>query len=334
MLKPRLYGLLIGLATALAACGGPSSTPGVTTSGLKTVYLVSTADDPNRRVMYFSITHGYVQSPTVDLQFQYLPFATAATTFQSKQYPLVEANWLNVAQAYQGGQLTQILSPGIANVAQTILALPKNSTITDASQLKGKKVGIISLGTIYALEGRYVLSKKFNLNPALQGGDIKWQEVNAGDALLGLLKNGDIDAALVTQIQSYTVQQNTSDYKVLENVTKDYLALTNTKYVMNSALVIYKNPDSMPVADAKEVQRLLAANYDYYKAHKDAIVSEVARETKIDVNYLKWATTYFDFPTGAVTADAKSVIQAGWQAALTIKSINSLPPIEQCIFTA
>jgi NitT/TauT family transport system substrate-binding protein len=334
MFKPRLYGLLIGLATALAACAGSNATPGVTTSGLKTVYLVSTADDPNRRVMYFSITHGYVQSPTVDLQFQYLPFATAATTFQSKQYPLVEANWLNVAQAYQGGQLTQILSPGIANVAQTILALPKNSTITDPSQLKGKKVGIISLGTIYALEGRYVLNKKFGLNPALQGGDIKWQEVNAGDALLGLLKNGDLDAALVTQIQSYTVQQNTSDYKVLENITKDYLALTNTKYVMNSALVIYKNPDSMPVNDAKEAQRLLAANYDYYKSHKDAIVSEVAKETKIDPNYLKWATTYFDFPTGAVTADAKSVIQAGWQAAIAIKSINSAPPIEQCIFTA
>jgi hypothetical protein len=90
----------------------------------------------------------------------------------------------------------------------------------------------------------------------------------------------------------------------------------------------------MPANDAKEVQRLLAANYDYYKGHKDAIVTEVAKETKIDPNYLKWATTYFDFPTGAVTADAKSVIQAGWQAALTIKSINSVPPIEQCVFTA
>jgi len=52
--------------------------------------------------------------------------------------------------------------------------------------------------------------------------------------------------------------------------------------VMNSALVIYKNPDSMPAKDAKEVQRLLAANYDYYKAHKDAIVTEVAKETKTD----------------------------------------------------
>jgi NitT/TauT family transport system substrate-binding protein len=333
MLKHRLFYIFLGVAMAMAGCGGNGAPSGVTTSGLKTVYQVSTADDPNRRIMYFSITHGYVQSPTVDLQFQYLPFATAATTFQSKQYPLVEANWLNVAQAYQGGQLTQIVSPGIANVAQTILALPKNSTITDASQLKGKKVGIISLGTIYALEGRYVLNRKYNLNPALQGGDIKWQEINAGDALLGLLKSGDIDAALVTQIQSYTVQQNPSDYKVLENVTKAYLQLTNTKYVMNSALVIYKNPDSMPAKDAKEVQRMLAANYEYYKAQKDAIVTEVAKETKVDVNYLKWATTYFDFPTGAVSADAKSVIQAGWQAAITIKSITSAPPIEQCIFS-
>lgn len=331
MLKMRLYYVLLVAATIVTACGGGSAPSGVTTSGLKTVYQVSTADDPNRRIMYFGITHGYVQSPTVDLQFQYLPFATAATTFQSKQYPLVEANWLNVAQAYQGGQVTQILSPGIANVGLTIIALPKNSKITDAAQLKGKRVGIISLATIYALEGRYVLNKKFNLNPALQGGDIKWQEIAAGDALLGLLKNGDIDAAVVTQIQAYTVQQDSADYKVLENVTKDYLQLTNTKYVMNSALVIYKNPDSMPAKDAKEVQRLLAANYDYYKAHKDAIVTEVAKETKTDGAYLKWVTTYLDFPTGAVTPDAKSVIQAGWQAAIEIKSINSAPPIDQVI---
>jgi len=42
-------------------------------------------------------------------------------------------------------------------------------------------------------------------------------------------------------------------------------------------------------------------------------------------------TTYLDFPTGAVTPDAKSVIQAGWQAAIEIKSINSAPSIDQVI---
>ena len=79
MLKHRLFYIFLGVAMAMAGCGGNGAPSGVTTSGLKTVYQVSTADDPNRRIMYFSITHGYVQSPTVDLQFQYLPFATAAT---------------------------------------------------------------------------------------------------------------------------------------------------------------------------------------------------------------------------------------------------------------
>jgi ABC-type amino acid transport substrate-binding protein len=268
-------------------------------------------------MFYYALQHDLIHSDTVNLKVAYLPFAAAIAAAQSKQYPIVESNLVTTAQQQAAGLGTKIFSPGLTDTGTTVIIVPKNSPITSPSQLKGKKVGTVSLATSYMLEARDLLSRNFGLNTSLTGGDIQWSPITSPTALLATLQSGGLAAAVTNGSQTYTV---TSDFRAIAAGPS-----------ISSTFNMYTSPDSVKAADVPEVRRMIAASYAYFQRNESSVIAQVASEQGVSGALLKWEAGLFGLQAGPFNGTQKTWFTTFLSVAAQLRSIKSAPPLANLI---
>lgn len=333
MRKIRIL-LLFATLSAAVACSssGNTNSPSSASSGTKATYTIATSNDPSRYMFYYALQHGLIHSDSVNLKVTYLPFAAAIAAAQSKQYPIVESNLITTAQQQAAGLGTKIFSPGLTDVGTTVIIVPKNSPITSPSQLKGKKVGTVSLATSYMLEARDLLTRNFGLNTSLTGGDIQWSPITSPTAMLATLQSGGLAAAVTNGSQTYTAlyAQPNSDFRVLYPVTSDFKAIAPGPSI-SSTLNMYTSPDSVKAADVSEVRRMIAASYAYFQQDESAVIAQVAKEQDVSSALLKWEAGLFGLQAGSFNGTQKTWFTTFLGVAAQLGSIKSAPPLANLI---
>jgi ABC-type nitrate/sulfonate/bicarbonate transport system substrate-binding protein len=317
-----LAGLLASIALIATACGDSGGdAPKAQKSGVK-VYTASTADDPNRYLVYYPIIHHLVNNPNVKINLKLLPFATAAEAYQKKQYNLVEANFLNVAQGAQQGFNTEIVSFGLQDKGSAAIVVKKGSNIKSPADLKGKKVGIQVLQTIFGLTARSVLKTKYGLNTNPEKGDIKWVEIPEIPTLYRLLDKGDIAAIVTAQIATWqTVGNPGGPTTLLMNAAKEFNATNKTQGILSTSWVTYKDAN-IPEKDITALRALFKADTDYLYAHEDELVAKVAKERDVDPAYLKWFLENVSMGTGPITPAQQEALKVDLGAAADLGMIK------------
>ncbi len=334
MRKIRMLLLLLATLLAAAACSssGSVNSSGGGSSGTKDTYTIATSNDPSRYMFYYALQQGLVPSSSVNLKVAYLPFAAAIAAAKSKQYPIVESNLVTTAQEQAAGLGAKIFSPGLTDVGTTVIIVPKNSPITSPSQLKGKKVGTVSLATSYMLETRDLLSGNFGLNTSLTGGDIQWSPITSPTAMLATLASGGLSAAVTNGSQTYTAlyAQPNSDFRVLYPVTSNFTAIAPGPSI-SSTFDMYTSPDSVKAADIPEIQRMIAASYAYFQQNESAVIAQVAKEQDVSSALLKWEASLFGLQAGPFNDTQKTWFTTFLGVAAKLGSIKSAPPLANLI---
>lgn len=333
MRKIRIMLLLAALLAAVA-CSSSASTNSAngTGSAAKDTYTIATSNDPSRYMFYYALQHGLVSSGSVNLKVAYLPFAAAIAAAQSKQYPIVESNLVTTAQQQAAGLGTKIFSPGLTDVGTTVIIVQKNSPITSPSQLKGKKVGTVSLATSYMLETRDLLTRNFGLNTSLTGGDLQWSPITSPTAMLATLQSGGLSAAVTNGSQTYTAlyAQPNSDFRVLYPVTSGFSAIAAGPSI-SSTFNMYTSPDSVKAGDVAEIRRMIAASYAYFKQNESTVIAQVAKDQDVSSALLKWEAGLFGLQAGSFSDTQKTWFTTFLGVAAQLGSIKSAPPLANLI---
>lgn len=320
-----LAGLLASTALIATACGDSGGeAPKAEKSGLK-IYTASTADDPNRYLVYYPIIHHLVKNPNVQIDMKLLPFASAAEAFQKKQYNLVEANFLNVAQGAEQGFNTEIVSFGLQDKGSAAIVVKKGSNIKSPADLKGKKVGIQVLQTIFGLTARSVLAKQYGLDTSPEKGDIKWVEIPEIPTLYRLLDKGDVAAIVTAQLATWqTVGNPGGPATVLTNAAQEFNTANKTDGILSTSWVTYKSAN-IPEQDITSLRALFKADTDYLYAHKDELVAKVAKERDVDPAYLNWFLENLSLGSGPITPAQQTALKADLGAAADLGMIKPVP---------
>lgn len=155
----------------------------------------------------------------------------------------------------------------------TVLIAKKGSNIQSVKDLKGKNVSVPSIGNTQHLLLLKLLEEN-NLSVTSDGGDVNVIEANNAD-VVNLMKNGDIDAAIVPEPWGSTITG-----KSVANTVLDYKEITdNGDYVVTTVIV---NKDYME-SHEEVIKKFLKAHVDA----TDYIVQYPDEAAKIMNNQLK-----------------------------------------------
>lgn len=313
--------VLLALALLIAACA-PATPP------QRTSLEIAYADDPSRHALLWAMVNGKVTSPTVDVKVSFLPFAQIIPAANTKQYDALEATPLALPRAPGAEPGFLVLSNGLVNISSTALMAGKGG-VSSPAQLKGKTIGVASLGGTFVLETRYVLQKGHGLNTDLRSGEVKFSETPP-EATAALLKDGKLDAAVVAQLGYYRLRSS-PDHTLLANVTEEFTRLAGHRPV-NSVVVTYRDKAAAKKAALGELQKMLAASRSYLLANKAEVFKDVAAKRGVDQAFLEWVFTVLDLAAGPVTDQDMAQITATWDAAKSIGDIQSVPAVKDVVF--
>lgn len=316
---------LMLLAIVLGACAPAAPAAPAQRTTIELAY----SDDPSRHALLWALVNGKVTSTTVDVKVSFLPVAQIIPAANTKQFDAIEATPLAVPRAPGEEPGFLILSNGLVNSGSTALVVAKGGPVRTPADLKGRTVGVASLGATFLLEARFVLQRVYGLNTDLRSGEVRFSETPP-EATAQLVKDGKLDAAVVSQLATYRLL-NSPDHRTLMNVTQEFQKAAGRPPV-NSIVVTYRDRAATKRAALAEVQRLLAASRAYLLEHRDEVFQDVAQKRKVDPAFLTWVFGVQDLAAGPVTDQDIAQIAATWDAAKAIGDIRSVPKIQDLVF--
>lgn len=275
--------LAIVLALGVAACGGDDEEPaggGGSNTGQEaaaedcgTMSLLVVDDDSHRSGLW-AIENGEVTSDSVELEITYGQIPALIQATGSGQYDITQTSLPGVALARQGGAELEIVYFGIAHTGggiQTFVA--KDSDIQDPSDLKGKTLGVVSLGSTATLEAASVYNGKYNIDAKPEGGDIRWTELDP-PTLLNAVKKGQVDAALMWHSWGWQAE-NDPQLRAIDDLDDEFREI-NGEWPIGSAYTATSEQLEGKEDCYREFQRMINESRDYAQENISDIAPEVS----------------------------------------------------------
>lgn len=287
-------------------------------------------DDAGYEVMFYALKQGIIKSPKVRLKFHALSIPSLIQAMASKQHDLIGTASIAVPKAVKRGLKAKIVCLGSTTKEGSYgIFVKKASDIKSVIELKGRKLGVHSLGAANVVQMKIVLQKKFGLNTSRVGGDLNFVEAPPLQ-LATLLARGGVDAIFGFGVGFYKASRH-PDFHLLVKTAAEYKKAFGTLNPVEAYIAfedfIARNPEAI-----REVQRLFFESKKYYTAHGDEIVKEVATKQKQDYNYLKW---WFEEGWGSPFSLEKKWVDAldrYYQLAYEIGDLSYRPDTEKLIW--
>ena len=311
------------LAGATALLAAPSIVRGQAKPKVTYAYLL----DPAYDAVVWAIRNGKVRSDLIDVDATGMNIPTLLQVTATRQYDVVMTAVIGVPAALSRGLDLRILSAALhasANGEGGGVWVGKDSALKDPKDLKGKTLGSYGLRSTGYMFVREALSKKFGLNMALEGGDVRQVEIAAPN-LPASLSTSRVDAA--TLIHSQAFRARTSGEYV--NICETGTILNEIHGRLVSAVNVgYADRLATRAAEFREFNRMLKASIDYALANRREVFSSVGTQANIDPSFFEWwfdRTT--DVPAIFGPAQAQAVTRA-WEIGLGFGMIQSAPTVD------
>ncbi|HWE75186.1 MAG TPA: MqnA/MqnD/SBP family protein [Stellaceae bacterium] len=315
-------------ATLASAFAALIAGPAVAKDTISFAYLL----DPAYDAVVWPLTHGKVNSDTVEVNVKSLDIPALLQATGAKTYDVVMTAAIGVPQAKSRGLELAIMATALRNQEHgkgAGIYVRADSPYKSMPDLKGKTLATQSMPSTGTTLMRIGLWKTYNMNVAFDGGDLRWVEVPA-TAMPGALLTGRIDAASLTHSEAYNAQHS-KDFRILANLD-DAINKAIGEPAVVAILAGYPEKLAAKPAAYKEFARMVKASADYTRAHIDEVAGALSKETKMDPAFFSdWLNEYTQVPMVVSNDDVKA-IQRLWELSKELNIIKEYPPAESMIW--
>ena len=196
-------------------------------------------------------------------------------------------------------------------------------------ELKGKSLGSYALRSTGYTQVRLALIKKYGLNAALEGGDLKQVEIQAPN-LPGALAVGQIDAATLIHSQAYRALKS-GEFRPIAETGRDnieafgmcFISALNVSYPERLA----QRPDAF-----KEFNRMFRDSVRYALAHRDEVFGAVGKQTNLPPDFFNWWFEKSSDVPGTFEESHAQIINKFYELSKEIGMIQSYPDIRTIVW--
>ncbi len=281
------------------------------------------------QVPFYAIKEGKVKSDLIDVKFHPMSIAALIQSTGTKQYDVVDLAAVGFPLAKRRGLDLVILATSIVLRTGHYIMVKPNSSIKSVADLKGKTLGVSSIGSTSVIQTRMVLGKRYGLKTGLKGADISLVEAPLL-MLPTMLERNQVDAIVVFAFGGYKGLRQRS-MRIVADIGVDYKqafgSLAATAVWAGYREKVNKRPRAF-----REFARLLKASADYAAAHPDEVYPAVAKKYKTDEGFLR---TYWEewrlFPA-SLDDEYVRMIEVLWREAKAAGYLKDYPPVRSVIF--
>lgn len=327
---PRSGVLAALVLSTLAGCGGDSES-GASASGDCGTYKVAVVDDDARRAAFYAIENGDVSSDVLpDVEISYLQIPALIQATGTDQYNLGETSTIGMAKALAGGVELRAAALLSANTGGGVaMYTAADSDVQSPGDLEGRTIGVTSFGSNATLLTRMVLADQYGLDTALQGGDVKFVELDPSQ-LVTSVERGQVDAADLFHLAGWSAEKD-GGLRKLQQTDAEFHDTTGA-WLVGSALVVTQDElDAGPECVAA-FQELLAESVAYTRDNIETVAEAVSAETGVEQEFIEywWTSGAYDFG-GTLDQEWQDWTQTLWDSAAEYGEIPESPELSELV---
>jgi NitT/TauT family transport system substrate-binding protein len=303
-----------------------------TPAGAQTTVTFGYLADPSHEAVMWAVRNGKVKSDTVRIEGTPLDISALIQATAARTYDVVQTAAVAVPRARARGLDLRIVGTGLryhSSGEGAGIWVAKGSAAKSIADLKGKKLGVYSLGSAGITLIRIALADVHGLDVAVRGGDIEFVEMPA-PALPAALASGRIDAATLIHAQAFKAQQ-AGDFVAVTQTAADLTRKFGVRMVSAVLAGYGEKLDAKPEV-YREFLRVLHASMDYALKNPGEVFPAVGKETGTDPEFFKaWFTRFSDFPV-LLTPDDIKAIDLLWKRSVELDILKTVPPAIETVW--
>jgi NitT/TauT family transport system substrate-binding protein len=298
----------------------------------QTVMKLGYLADPSHEAIVWALRNGKVTSDKVKVEATPLNISALIQATAARTYDIIQTAAMAVPRAREKGLDLRIVGTGLRyhkSGEGAGIWVNKGSAIKSVADLKGKKMGVYSIGSAGLTLIRIALAEVHGINVAVKGGDIELIEMPAA-ALPAALASGRVDAATLIHAQAFKASE-TGDFVAITQTAGDLYKRTGVRMVSAVLAGYGEKLDAAPDA-YKEFLRVLQASMRYAVEHPDEVFPPVAKDTNTDPAFFKaWFARFSDFPVALAKDDIRA-IDILWKRAIELDILKKAPPALETVW--
>jgi NitT/TauT family transport system substrate-binding protein len=194
--------------------------------------------------------------------------------------------------------------------------------------LKGKKIGVPSLGSAGFHMLRMWMEEQYNVNADVAAGDFQFVET-APSALIAGLETNRFDAGTMLYSQAYRARQDKS-FRAVATPARSMYELWGVRMIP-SVNVAYPEKITQRPEAYKEFNRMLRASVEYMQKNPDEVFGAVAAGSKVSPEFFKVVFTDFaEIPADITDADIRAIDKL-WELSAKRGLLQSKPDVKSFI---
>jgi NitT/TauT family transport system substrate-binding protein len=288
--------------------------------------------DPSHEAVMWAIKNGKVKSDKIKIEATALDISALIQATAARTYDVIQTAAVAVPRARERGLDLRIIGTGLryhASGEGAGLWVKKASPIKQIGDLKGKKLGVYSIGSAGITLIRIALADVHGFNVAVQGGDVEFVELPA-PALPAALASGRIDAATLIHAQSFKAMQE-DEFVPLVQTAGDLTKKFGVRMVSAVLAGYGEKLDAQPEL-YKEFLRVLHESVQYAIKNGKDVYPAVGKETNTEPAFFEaWFTRFSEFPALLSNDDVKA-IDLLWKRSVDLGILKQVPPVMETVW--
>lgn len=316
------------MMTMAIAIFGAMATTAMAQETIKFGYLA----DPSHEAVMWALKNGKVKSDKIKIEATPLDISALIQATAVRTYDVVQTAAVAVPRARERGLDLRIIGTGLryhTSGEGADIWVRKDSPIKSAADLKGKRLGVYSIGSAGITLIRIALHEGYGLNVQARGGDVEFQEIPA-PALPAALVSGRIDAATLIHAQAFKASQ-TGEFRSIAHTAGDLTKKFGVRMVSAVLAGYGEKLDANPAAYL-EFLRVVRASMEYALQHPDEVFPAVAAQTHTERAFFDaWFSRYSEFPVTMTHDDVKAV-EILWKESKDLGLLDKLPAMSEALW--
>jgi NitT/TauT family transport system substrate-binding protein len=302
--------------------------PGFAKEKVTYAYLL----DPAYDAVTWAMSNGKVVSDQIEVDARGLAIPQLIQATSAKQYDVIMTAVIAVPPAQARGLELRVLSTALQQSPAGEgggIWVKSDSPIKDPKELKGKTLGSYALRSTGYTQVRLALIRKYGLNAALEGGDLRQVEIQAPN-LPGALAAGQIDAATLIHSQAFRALKS-GEFRPIAETGRDNIEVFGMRFI--SALNVSYPERLAQRPDAfKEFDRMFRDSVRYALAHRDEVFGAVGKKNNLPTEFFEWWFEKSSTVPGTFDESHAKIIMRFYELSKEIGMIQSYPDIRTLVW--
>src|ERR1700722_4044676 len=288
--------------------------------------------DPAYDAVTWAMSNGKVTSDLIDVEARGLAIPQLIQATSAKQYDVIMTAVIALPPAPARGLELRVLAVALQQSAAGEGAgiwVKSDSPTKDPRDLKGKSLGSYALRSTGYTQVRLALTKKYGLNAALEGGDLKQVEIQAPN-LPGALAAGQIEAATLIHSQAFRAMKS-GEFRALAENRRDNIEVYGMRFI--SALnVSYPERLAQRPEVFKEFNRMFRESVRYALANRAEVFGAVGKQNNLPPEFFDWWFEKSSDVPGTFTEEHAKIIMKFYELSKEIGMIQNYPDIRSLVW--